>query len=204
MKAYLRTKKQGKCYYCLLKWREGGKQRSKEISTEVPVKGSNKRRAQEVCEELRQKYERLYESNGVNVSDTLFTDYIEEWLNNQKVNLKSTDRYRHLSDEQKARLDAIGMVWSCRQAAWDVGYVHAEEYLKQLNGKAWKTNYVSPDGYKTGEWLRNQVRAKQKGKLSPESEKLLKKIGLQFEKEHFKKNERKRRSSQTITQGLTP
>lgn len=127
-----------------------------------------------------------------------------KWLNNQKVNLKSTDRYRHLSDEQKARLDAIGMVWSCRQAAWDMGFVHAEEYLKQLNGMPWKTNYVSPDGYKTGEWLRNQVRAKQKGKLSPESEKLLKKIGLQFEKEPFKKNERKTRSSQNITQGLTP
>ncbi|MBQ6531303.1 MAG: site-specific integrase [Clostridia bacterium] len=93
MKAYLRTKKQGKCYYCLLKWQEGGKQHSKEISTKVPVKGSNKRRAQEVCEELRQKYERLYESNGVNVSDTLFTDYIEEWLNNQKRFLKPSTVY---------------------------------------------------------------------------------------------------------------
>ena len=77
MNSYLRTKKNGKCYYCLLKWQEGGKQRSKEISTEIPVKGSNKRRAQEVCEELRQKYERLYESSGLNVADTLFTDYIE-------------------------------------------------------------------------------------------------------------------------------
>ena len=126
-----------------------------------------------------------------------------KWLNNQKVNLKSTDRYRHLSDERKARLDAIGMVWSCRQAAWDMGFVHAEEYLKQLNGMPWKTNYVSPDGYNTGAWLRSQVRAKQKGKLSLESEKRLKKIGLRFEKESASQK-KKIKPARVLSQELTP
>lgn len=93
MNAYLITKKTGKSYYCLLKWQEGGKQHSKEISTRIPVKGSNKRKAQEKCEELRQKYERLYESNGLNVTDTLFSDYIEEWLENQKRFLKPSTVY---------------------------------------------------------------------------------------------------------------
>ena len=126
------------------------------------------------------------------------------WLSNQRTNLKKTDTYRHLSKEKKARLDTIGMVWNYKQAAWDEGYKHAEEYLKQLNGAAWKTTYVSPDGYKTGAWLQGQVRAKEKGKLSPKREKLLKKIGLRFEKEPAKENDRKARSLQTISQGLTP
>ena len=109
-----------------------------------------------------------------------------------------------MSKEKKARLDTIGMVWDYKQAAWDAGYEHAEEYLKQLSGASWKTTYVSPDGYKTGAWLQGQVRAKEKGKLSPKREKLLKKIGLRFEKEPAKENDRKARSLQTISQGLTP
>ena len=37
MKAYLRERKNAKCYYCLLKWNEGGETKSKEISTGVPI-----------------------------------------------------------------------------------------------------------------------------------------------------------------------
>lgn len=103
-----------------------------------------------------------------------------KWLSNQKVNLKSSDPYRRVSAEQKKRLDALGIIWDSYQIAWEEGFQHAEPYLKALNGATWKTNYVSPDGYKTGSWLRSQLRSEQKGRLTPEKKKLLEEIGLRF------------------------
>ena len=109
------------------------------------------------------------------------------WLANQKANLKSDDSYRRVSPEQKKRLDALGIIWDNHQAAWEEGFRHAAPYLKELNGAAWKTNYVSPDGYKTGSWLRGQIRTEQKGRLTPEKRKLLEEIGLRFvQKEEVK------------------
>ena len=93
MKAYLRTRKTASTYYCLLKWMEGGKQRSKEISTGIPIKGNNKRKAEKKCEEIRQQYEKTYETNNINVSDILFTDYLLEWLESQKRLLKPSTLY---------------------------------------------------------------------------------------------------------------
>ena len=103
-----------------------------------------------------------------------------KWLSNQKANLKSGDPYRRVSPEQKKRLDALGIIWDSWQAAWEEGFRHAAPYLKELKGAAWKTNYVSPDGYKTGSWLRSQLRSEQKGRLTPEKKKLLEEIGLRF------------------------
>ena len=61
MKAYLRNKKDAKCYYCILTWNEGGKRKSKEISTGIPIKGNNKRRAEQKMEEIRKEYEEKIE-----------------------------------------------------------------------------------------------------------------------------------------------
>lgn len=93
MKAYLRTRKNAKCYYCLLKWQEDGKQKSKEVSTGVPIKGNNKRRAEKKCESIRQEYEKKYQTNKVDVYDILFIDYMKQWLESQKRLLKPSTYY---------------------------------------------------------------------------------------------------------------
>lgn len=93
MKAYLRIRKTASTYYCLLKWMEGGKQRSKEVSTGIKIKGNNKRKAEQKCEEIRQKYEKKYETDNITVSDILFTDYLLEWLDSQKRLLKPSTLY---------------------------------------------------------------------------------------------------------------
>ena len=93
MKAYLRTRENAKCYYCLLKWQEDGRQRSKEVSTNVPIKGNNKRKAEKKCEMIRQEYEKKYEINKIDVCDILFTDYMEQWLESQKRLLKPSTYY---------------------------------------------------------------------------------------------------------------
>lgn len=93
MKAYLRERTSAKTYYCLLKWQENGKQKSREVSTGIPIKGNNKRKAEKKCEEIRRKYEDKYERNKVNVSDILFTDYLSEWFNQNKRMWKQTTVY---------------------------------------------------------------------------------------------------------------
>ena len=81
MKAYLRTRKNAKCYYCLLKWQENGVQRSKEVSTGIPIKGNNKRKAEKKCEELCEEYEQKYElCSSISTKEMLFSDYMIEWL----------------------------------------------------------------------------------------------------------------------------
>ena len=38
--------------------------------------------------------------------------------------------------------------------------------------------YVSPDGFKTGEWIRGQIRRYQRGTMEPKRQQLLEEIGL--------------------------
>lgn len=56
--AYLIDNKKGaKCYYAKLQWIESGKTKQKMLSTKIPLKGSNKRKALNYVEELRRKKE---------------------------------------------------------------------------------------------------------------------------------------------------
>ena len=60
-------------------------------------------------------------------------------------------------------MEAIGIDWNPKESRWMEGYRHAKAYLAGLDGKAWKLTYVSPDGFKTGEWIRGQIRLFQRG-----------------------------------------
>ena len=93
MKAYLRKRKNAKTYYCLLKWQENGKQKSKEVSTNVPIHGNNKRKAEKRCEEIRKEYESKYERNKITVTDIAFTDYLAEWFEQNRHMWKPTTIY---------------------------------------------------------------------------------------------------------------
>ncbi len=96
MKAYLRKKQNAKCYYCILKWDEGGKKRSKEISTDVPIKGNNKRKAEQRMEEIRKEYENKIEVQKiVPFQKMTFDEYMENWLHRIEKNLKPTTYYNY-------------------------------------------------------------------------------------------------------------
>ena len=103
-----------------------------------------------------------------------------KWLANQRNRAKGSDSSRSLSDSQKQRLEAIGMIWSPSEKRWMEGYRHAAQYLKNLGGEHWKTNYISPDGYSTGAWMRSQKRACASQRLSVERRQMLEQIGMQF------------------------
>lgn len=100
------------------------------------------------------------------------------WLANQRANHNNPTEYHRLSEEQTKRLEAIGIVWKPSEARWMEGCRHAAAYLRLLNGKTWKTNYVSPDGHKTGEWMHGQLRVLRRGGMSAEHMESLREIGL--------------------------
>lgn len=94
MKAYLSKRRNAKTYYCLLKWQSGdGRWNTKEVSTGIPIKGNNMRKAEKKCDEIRREYEDKYERNKVNVSDILFTDYLSDWFEQNKHLWKQTTIY---------------------------------------------------------------------------------------------------------------
>ena len=96
MKSYLRIKENSGFYRCALTWYEGGKLRRKEISTGIPIKGNNKRKAEQRCEEIRQEYEQKYD--GLNLSscranEVTFDEYMESWLETEKRFIRETTYY---------------------------------------------------------------------------------------------------------------
>lgn len=99
------------------------------------------------------------------------------WLNRQRENRKKG----RLSREQIQRLTDLGMVWECEDA-WEIGYAHAEEYIRQGGTLPVPHGYASPDGYRLGAWWERQ-RAVHNGKtqygsLSQERAEKLEALGM--------------------------
>ena len=70
-----------------------------------------------------------------------------------------------LTRENIAELDSIGFIWEPNNVAWENGYNHALEYYESHNHRLDVQNkYVSPDGYKLGNWLFNQRQRGPHGK----------------------------------------
>lgn len=92
MKAYLITKSNSRYYHCLLKWTDiGGNAKRKELSTKIPVKGNNKRKAEKKCEEFRREYERQYDCcKYAPTREMPYSDYILDWLENHKHNIRQS------------------------------------------------------------------------------------------------------------------
>ena len=103
---------------------------------------------------------------------------LSSWLQNQRSNFRNPTKYHYILPEQAQRLEKIGMVWDPSGEQWLEGYRHAEAYVKLLNGKPWKSNYVSPDAYKTGQWIRGQLRAFHRGSMKPDKKEMFLKLGL--------------------------
>ena len=61
-----------------------------------------------------------------------------------------------LTDKQIEILDNIGMIWNPNEYNWEVGYSHAKEYFNVEKNLNVDHDYVSPDGYRLGNWIYNQ------------------------------------------------
>ena len=64
--------------------------------------------------------------------------------------------------QQIARLDSIGMVWGNRNdRQWNQGYQEAKRYFEAHGDLRVPVNYVSPEGYALGKWVKRQRYTRQ-------------------------------------------
>lgn len=113
-------------------------------------------------------------------------DYVDQrgirlgaWLNNVRSGEKNANARTRLTEDQKARLDELGMNWNGRHhAAWDRAYRAACQYKKVNGDLNIPVAYKTPDGLALGRWIRRQKTAK----LTDERKKKLEVIGMIFEK----------------------
>ena len=95
-----------------------------------------------------------------------------------RIRSGKTQRGR-LTEEQIARLDALGMIWGNRNdLQWEKGYAHAAEYVRQNRRLPGSPSYVCADGYKLGGWVADQREKYRAGKMKPDRKKRLDTIGM--------------------------
>ncbi len=94
-----------------------------------------------------------------------------------------------LTNEQIARLDAIGMNWQdAFTKRWEYGYGKAKEYYAKNGNLDVPTKYVTEDGFPLGKWLKGHVQATDRTgrlviKLTPERKAKLDALGFKWEQE---------------------
>ena len=86
--------------------------------------------------------------------------------------------------QQIARLDSIGMVWGNRNdRQWNQGYQEANRFFEAHGDLRVPVNYVSPEGYALGKWVKRQRYTRQNpekscGALTEERMERLDAIGM--------------------------
>ena len=106
------------------------------------------------------------------------------WLADlRKLYKGSNGRRGTLTDEQIARLNAIGMRWYNKtELAWNTGYEHAKGYADEHGSADAPLSYVCDDGYKLGVWLSKCREKYAKGSLTDSQIKQLEDIQIVWNK----------------------
>ena len=98
-----------------------------------------------------------YEENGnLNIPRSYVTaagERLGVWLANQQWSYPKGK----LTEEQIERLNRIGMYWGNRNdRQWNQGYQEAKRYFEAHGDLRVPVNYVSPEGYALGKWVKRQ------------------------------------------------
>ncbi len=110
--------------------------------------------------------QRYYQEHGdLNVPARYKTDSgfgLGAWIRNMRHARREENGRRQLTQEQIARLDAIGMEWgNSYDNQWDRAYAEAASYYRQHGTLDMPVAYKSPDGLALGQWVQWQRRALQ-------------------------------------------
>lgn len=106
------------------------------------------------------------------------------WVFKQRAVRAGTTPGAQLSEEQVARLEAIGMRWETNaERQWKRGYTAARQYYEQHGDLKLPAAYTTPDGLALGKWVRRQKYAlenpgRSNCKLTPGRVRRLAEIGL--------------------------
>ena len=97
------------------------------------------------------------------------------WLNNQR---QSQTNGRRLDPDVEDRLTELGVVWDIQSKQWEEMFAVLLRYKEREGNCNAPFRYRTEDGVNLGMWLNNQRKAKKCGKLAPEKEKRLRKLGI--------------------------
>ena len=87
---------------------------------------------------------------------------------------------KELTDEQKARLELIGMVWNALSHSWMKGYQEALNYKNERGNLNVPRSYVSASGFNLSVWLYRQRIRYKNNKMPEEQARLLQSLGIQW------------------------
>ena len=117
------------------------------------------------------------EHGNLNVSDGFVAEdgfRLGSWLAGQRTRNKNG----RITEQQRERLDKLGMQWSVFGDRWQIGYEHAQAYFAQYGNLNVPSKYICEDGYTLSNWITSQRKAYKDGKLSEERVRLLRQIGM--------------------------
>ncbi len=97
------------------------------------------------------------------------------WVSTQRTR----QRRSMLLPERKARLDALGFVWSTLDAQWEKGFAHLEAFVKEYGHCRVSRGYRSSDGFTLDMWVVGQRSTKEK--LSGERKARLDALGFDWD-----------------------
>lgn len=107
--------------------------------------------------------------------------WLGRWLSEQK-NAGEGKRKRQLTDEQKRKLESVGMVFgkTASDEAWELQFANAKAYFEEHGNLNVSKDYVAADGRRLGVWIIAQKNFYRQGKLSAERISRLSSVGLKF------------------------
>lgn len=146
-----------------------------------------------------------YEENGnLNIPRSYVTaagERLGQWVASQQWAYPKGK----LTDEQVERLNRIGMYWGNRNdRQWNEGYQEAKRYFDAHGNLNVPAEYVSPNGYNLGNWVKRQRYTRQNPEkscavLTEERIAKLDEIGMRWEKSNPKRSSRQAVQAETVT-----
>ena len=146
-----------------------------------------------------------YEQNGNLNMPRFYVTAAGEKLGYWVANQQWTYQKGKLSDDQIMRLERIGMYWGNRNdRQWNEGYQETKCYFDAHGDLKVPADYVSPDGYALGKWVKRQRYTRQNPEksgavLTEERIAKLDEIGMRWEKSNPKHSSGQTAQAETVT-----
>ena len=122
-------------------------------------------------------------------------DALGRWIFCQRRKSRGTAAGTRLTEEQKEKLDAIGMVWDPYTEKWMKKYRAAEKFYQAEGHLKVPADFITEDGTKLGMWLASQrqaMRGNPNYLMNPERKRLLDAIGMDWSLKRTSPNARRR------------
>lgn len=130
---------------------------------DINISWNGKKKDQwDACFAEAEKYFNIYGNLAVTDEITVNGVSIRKWIYRQRANL----REGKLSEEQKNKLESIGLTTKSRNKSWDDKYNEAYSYYQEHGNLNVPTKYISSSGMWLGRWLSRLRIDYKKGILS--------------------------------------